>query len=72
MISNRRNVVMTPGAPSLSRQLVERGYLLHAVDTSELRKAGGGAKCCVLELHTDPREYGSLVGCGVDLIRIAP
>jgi N-dimethylarginine dimethylaminohydrolase len=51
MISDGRNVVMATGCLDLSRKLAERGYLVHPLDMSELRKAGGGAKCCVLQLN---------------------
>jgi len=50
--SDGRHVVLPAGAPGLSAQLAERGYEPVPVDMSELRKAGGAAKCCTLELRT--------------------
>jgi N-dimethylarginine dimethylaminohydrolase len=60
MISDGGNVVMASGCPTLQRRLEERGFAVHPVDTSELRKSGGGAKCCVLRLH--PRAGETLGG----------
>jgi N-dimethylarginine dimethylaminohydrolase len=56
MISDGSNVITAAGCPTLGRQLAERGFVVHPVDTSELRKSGGGAKCCVLQLHPRPGE----------------
>jgi arginine dihydrolase len=56
MISDGRNVIMASGCPTLAGQLNERGFVAHPVNTSELNKAGGGAKCCVLQLHPRPGE----------------
>jgi N-dimethylarginine dimethylaminohydrolase len=56
MVSDGRNVITASGCPTLGRQLTERGFVVHPVDTSELRKSGGGAKCCVLQLHPRPGE----------------
>jgi N-dimethylarginine dimethylaminohydrolase len=50
-VSDGRHVVMAAGADALAAQLRARGYLPVPVDLSELRKAGGGAKCCTLELR---------------------
>lgn len=55
LISDGRTVVMAPGCPRLSAQLSERGFDVVARPSAELRKAGGGVKCCVLEWHSDPR-----------------
>ena len=38
-------------ATGLMAQLAERGYEPIGVDLSELRKAGGGPKCCTLEVR---------------------
>jgi len=38
----------------LAAQLREHGYTTIAVDTTELLKGGGGAKCCTLEIRTAP------------------
>lgn len=50
-VSDGRHVVHAPGARDLAAQLAERGVEPIAVDTSELLKGGGGAKCCTLELR---------------------
>ena len=50
-VSDGYHVVMAAQAPGLARQLTARGFLPVPVDMSELRKAGGGAKCCTLELR---------------------
>ncbi len=50
-VSDGLNVVVAPGATDLAAQLVERGLRPHPVDTSELLKGGGGAKCCTLEIR---------------------
>ena len=49
-VSDGRHVVVTPDAEHFQVQLRERGFVPVPVDTSELRKGGGGAKCCTLEL----------------------
>jgi N-dimethylarginine dimethylaminohydrolase len=51
MVSDGSTVIMTTECDVLAERIVERGFVLVRVSTSELRKAGGGAKCCVLELH---------------------
>ena len=50
-VSDGLNVVIAPGATGLAAALRERGFRPHAVDTSELLKGGGGAKCCTLEIR---------------------
>lgn len=50
-VSDGRNVVLAAEAVGLAAQLRERGYEPVLVDISELRKAGGGPKCCTLELR---------------------
>ena len=50
-VSDGRNVVIAPGAVDLAAALTERGYVPLPVDTSELLKGGGGAKCCTLEIR---------------------
>lgn len=50
-VSDGLNVVVAPGATDLAAQLTERGFRPHPVDTSELLKGGGGAKCCTLEVR---------------------
>jgi N-dimethylarginine dimethylaminohydrolase len=50
-ISDGRHVVVAHAAKRLAAQLRERGFEAIPVDTSEFHRAGGSAKCCVLELH---------------------
>lgn len=50
-VSDGYHVVLAAQATGLARQLAARGFMPIPVDMSELRKAGGGAKCCTLELR---------------------
>jgi N-dimethylarginine dimethylaminohydrolase len=50
-VSDGYHVVLAEQATGLARQLRSRGFEPVPVDMSELRKAGGGAKCCTLELR---------------------
>jgi N-dimethylarginine dimethylaminohydrolase len=50
-VSDGHNVVLTKHAGRLAENLRARGFNPIGVDLSELLKAGGGAKCCTLELH---------------------
>ena len=50
-VSDGYHVVLAAQATGLARQLAARGFQPVPVDMSELRKAGGGAKCCTLELR---------------------
>ncbi|GAB3583568.1 amidinotransferase [Amycolatopsis endophytica] len=50
-VSDGRNVVLPSEATDLAERLVVRGYEPVLVDISELRKAGGGPKCCTLEIR---------------------
>ncbi|MGH3362703.1 MAG: dimethylarginine dimethylaminohydrolase family protein, partial [Nocardioides sp.] len=50
-VSDGTHVVLDSEATSLAEQLNERGYVSVPVDLSELRKAGGGPKCCTLEIR---------------------
>jgi N-dimethylarginine dimethylaminohydrolase len=50
-VCDGRNVVVNLEASALIRQLERQGYRPVAVDLSELRKAGGGPKCCTLEIR---------------------
>jgi N-dimethylarginine dimethylaminohydrolase len=50
-VSDGRHVVLGQQATGLIDQLRSAGFEPIGVDLSELVKAGGGAKCCVLELH---------------------
>jgi len=46
------HVVLPVQARGLADQLAAKGLIPVPVDLSELRKAGGGPKCCTLELRT--------------------
>jgi N-dimethylarginine dimethylaminohydrolase len=59
LISDGGTVVMAPGHERLAGQIRERGFDIIALPTDELRKAGGGAKCCVLEWHERPDPQAS-------------
>ncbi len=50
-VSDGRTVVLPVQATALTAALQERGYQTIGVDVSELRKAGGGPKCCTLEVR---------------------
>jgi N-dimethylarginine dimethylaminohydrolase len=50
-VSDGHRVVLPAGAPLLAAQLTARGFEPVPVDMSEFRKAGGGPKCCTLELR---------------------
>ena len=50
-VSDGRHVVLPAAARSLAAQLRERGFEPVGVDMSEVLKAGGGPKCCTLELR---------------------
>ncbi|MQA08244.1 MAG: amidinotransferase [Pseudonocardiaceae bacterium] len=50
-VSDGGNVVLPMEATGLAERLAERGYRPVPVDISELRKSGGGPKCCTLELR---------------------
>jgi N-dimethylarginine dimethylaminohydrolase len=50
-VSDGYHVVLPAEAVSLAATLLARGYQPVPVQLSELRKAGGGPKCCTLELR---------------------
>jgi N-dimethylarginine dimethylaminohydrolase len=50
-VSDGRRVVLPVQAEYLAARLIERGYQPVGVDLSELRRAGGGPKCCTLEVR---------------------
>ena len=50
--SDGRHVVLPAGGNRLVDRLRDRGYEPIEVDVSELLKAGGGVKCCTLELRS--------------------
>src|SRR3984957_17208259 len=49
--SDGHHVVLAAAATGLARSLTARGFEVVPIDMSELLKAGGGAKCCTLELR---------------------
>ena len=51
LVSDGRHVVVAEQARRLVQQLADAGYEPVPVDLSELLKAGGGVKCCTLELR---------------------
>lgn len=53
-VSDGRNVILPVGADGLAAAVAARGFTPLMIDLSELRKAGGGPKCCTLELHAEP------------------
>jgi len=50
-VSDGENVIVAPAAVDLAPALRERGYNPIGVETTELLKGGGGAKCCTLEIR---------------------
>ncbi|WP_433497264.1 dimethylargininase [Sphaerimonospora sp. CA-214678] len=50
-VSDGRNVIVNAEAAGLILELKRRGFEVVPVDLSELRKAGGGPKCCTLEIR---------------------
>ncbi|HEY3437681.1 MAG TPA: N-dimethylarginine dimethylaminohydrolase [Actinotalea sp.] len=50
-VSDGLNVVVAPAAVDLAAALRDRGFKPFGVDTTELLKGGGGAKCCTLEIR---------------------
>jgi N-dimethylarginine dimethylaminohydrolase len=50
-VSDGRHVVLPEQATGLAAQLAENGFEPVPVDMSEFLKAGGGPKCCTLELR---------------------
>jgi N-dimethylarginine dimethylaminohydrolase len=51
-VSDGLHVVLPMEATELAKKLAARGYQPVPVSLSELRKAGGGPKCCTLELRS--------------------
>ncbi len=50
-VSDGRHVILPAQATGLAASLAARGFEPVPVDMSEFRKAGGGPKCCTLELR---------------------
>ena len=57
-VCDGRHVVLPRQATGLARSLFSRGFVPVPVDMSELLKAGGGAKCCTLELRNSTSTLG--------------
>jgi N-dimethylarginine dimethylaminohydrolase len=53
-VCDGRHVVLPVEATQLAEQVVELGFEPVFVDVSELRKSGGGPKCCTMELRGRP------------------
>ena len=51
LVSDGRHVVLNSSATGLAAKLARHGYLPVPVDLDELKKGGGGVKCCVAELR---------------------
>jgi arginine dihydrolase len=51
-VSDGRHVVLPAQATGLAERLTAAGFEPVGVDLSEFRKAGGGPKCCTLELRS--------------------
>ncbi|MET8878603.1 dimethylargininase [Nocardia sp. NPDC004604] len=60
-VSDGLNVFISSRADNLASELRGQGYNPVGVDLSELLKAGGGVKCCTLEIHDDPRRAPTAV-----------
>jgi N-dimethylarginine dimethylaminohydrolase len=58
-VSDGRHVVLPKAATHLHTELRRRGFEPIGVDVSELLKAGGGVKCCTLELHTAQEDHAT-------------
>ena len=50
-VSDGLHVAVAPAAVDLAAQLQALGFETRGVDTTELLKGGGGAKCCTLEIR---------------------
>jgi N-dimethylarginine dimethylaminohydrolase len=50
-ISDGRHVILPEQATGLATQVADKGFEPVGVDLSEFLNAGGGPKCCTLELH---------------------
>jgi N-dimethylarginine dimethylaminohydrolase len=51
VISDGRHVLLPAEATHLAARLAQAGYEPIGIELGELRKGGGGPKCCVLELR---------------------
>jgi N-dimethylarginine dimethylaminohydrolase len=71
-VSDGHHVVLNREAQGLAAQLETRGFVPVPVDLSELRAAGGGPKCCTLELRPAPGSSTSRPAPGSSTSRPAP
>jgi N-dimethylarginine dimethylaminohydrolase len=55
-VSDGLHVLMPAGATGLTAKLRDAGFEPIGIDVSELLHAGGGVKCCLLELHGPERD----------------
>ena len=53
-VCDGRHVVLPVEATRLAEQVAALGFEPVTVDISELRKSGGGPKCCTMELRGHP------------------
>ena len=51
-VTDGHNVIINAEVGDLALELKHRGHNVIPVDLSELRKAGGGPKCCTLEIRS--------------------
>jgi N-dimethylarginine dimethylaminohydrolase len=51
LVSDGRHVILSHEASGLAAKLAAAGYAPVPVDLSELKKGGGGVKCCIAELR---------------------
>lgn len=51
IVSDGRNVILDAAARRLAKEVERLGFTSVLLSMSELRKSGGGARCCVLELY---------------------
>jgi N-dimethylarginine dimethylaminohydrolase len=66
-VSDGRNVVLPQAATHLISELSKRGFMPIGVDVSELTKAGGGVKCCTLELRAPATGHMAYEGNQADV-----
>ena len=50
-VSDGKHVILPLEATALAEKIARLGYEPVLLYISELRKAGGGPKCCTMELH---------------------
>jgi len=71
-VCDGQHVLMPAGAPGLMAQLRDRGYDAIDIEVSELLRAGGGVKCCTLELGpARERAAGTASGLTVVVTSVA-